>query len=78
MALLGAANASAQLAELNKDVKEDVKVDGKMVKMAVASANYAKLADKYVSELMQLLPKSKAADSALIPGIQKTINAYKG
>ena len=65
MALLGAANASAKLAELNKAEK------------AVAK-NYAVLAEKYLSELTSLLAKTVAADDDSIPGIQKTINAYKG
>ncbi|MEZ5992418.1 MAG: hypothetical protein R3E76_08695 [Planctomycetota bacterium] len=64
-ALLGAANACAQLADLNS---------GKPVQAAV----YAKLSEKYLSELTTLLPKTKAADDESIPGIQKIVNKYKG
>lgn len=77
-ALLGAANAAAQLAELNKDVKIDVKKGEKTEKVAMTSENYAKLSEKYLSELTTLLPKSKAAEDESIPDIQKIINAYKG
>jgi hypothetical protein len=65
LALLGAAKAAAQLAEMNKANN-------------VTSANYAKLADKYLAELIQLLPKTKAASDESLPAIQKTINTYKG
>ena len=78
MALLGAANAAAQLAELNKDNKIDVKVGDKTVKKAVTAETYAKLSEKYLSELTTLLPKSKAAEDESIPDIQKIINEYKG
>lgn len=65
LALLGAANAAAKLAELNKS-------------NGTVASTYAKLADKYLSELTQLLPKSKSANDESIPGIQKIINSYKG
>lgn len=65
LALLGAANAAAQLAELNKTAQ-------------VTASNYAKLADKYLSELTQLLPKTKAANDDSLPAIQKIITKYKG
>jgi hypothetical protein len=64
-ALLGAANASAKLAELGKAEK-------------IVAQNYAVLAEKYLSELTSLLPKTKAAEDESIAGIQKIINAYKG
>lgn len=74
MALLGAANAAAQLAELNKgNLRKDK--DGKMI--AKTSDNYAKLAEKYLSELTTLLPKTKAADDESIPDIQKLINTHR-
>jgi tetratricopeptide (TPR) repeat protein len=75
MALLGAANAAAQLAELNKDKKREDKRSGKMV--ATTSDNYARLAEKYLSELTTLLPKSKAADDSSIPDIQALINKHR-
>lgn len=62
-ALLGAAEACAQLAELKK---------GK----AVDASNYAKLAEKYLAELTTLYPKSKAADSSLLPEITATVKKY--
>ncbi|MCA8915270.1 MAG: hypothetical protein KDB90_07650 [Planctomycetes bacterium] len=77
-ALLGAANACAQLAELNKGVLVEVKRNDKTEKVALSSENYAKLADKYVSELTSLLGKTKAAEDESLPGIQKIINTYKG
>ena len=77
-ALLGAANACAQLAVLNKDVLIDTKRNEKMVKAPVTSENYAKLADKYLAELTSVLGKTKAAEDESLPGIQKIINTYKG
>ncbi|MCB9894666.1 MAG: hypothetical protein H6839_09465 [Planctomycetes bacterium] len=77
-ALLGAANACAQLAELNKGELVEVKRNDRMVKVALISENYARLADKYVSELTSLLGKTKAAEDESLPGIQKIINTYKG
>ena len=74
MALLGAANAAAQLAELNQDVLREDK-DGK--KVAKTSDNYATLAEKYLSELTNLLPKTKAAEDESIPEIQKLISKYQ-
>ena len=74
MALLGAANAAAQLAELNKDRKTDVKG----VSKALIAENYAKLSEKYVSELQTLFGRTKAAESETLESIQATINKYKG
>lgn len=75
MALLGAANAAAQLAELNKDVLRKDSRSGEMVPRT--SDNYARLAEKYLSELTTLLPKSKAAEDDSIPAIQKLINTHR-
>ncbi|MBZ0135894.1 MAG: hypothetical protein K8I27_05935 [Planctomycetes bacterium] len=74
MALLGAANASAQLAEMNKD-KLRADKSGKQVPMT--SDNYARLAEKYLSELTTVLPKSKAAEDKSIPDIQALINKHR-
>jgi tetratricopeptide (TPR) repeat protein len=65
MALLGAANAASRLAELNG------------TKAEVAST-YAKLAEKYLSELVSQLSKTKAANDALVPEIEKRITQFKG
>lgn len=64
MALLGAANAAANLAELNASKPE-------------VASNYAKLAEKYASELTSQLPKSKAAQDELIAEIEKRVTKYK-
>jgi hypothetical protein len=64
MALIGAAGAAANLAELAK------------ANPAAASAQ-AKLAEKYLVELQNLFPKTRAASDEAIPGIKKTINTYK-
>lgn len=77
MALLGAANAAAQLAELNKSVMREITENNKKVKVALTSDNYAKLAEKYLSELTTLLPKTSAAEDASIPEIQKLINTHR-
>ncbi|MBX3473407.1 MAG: hypothetical protein KF754_03425 [Planctomycetes bacterium] len=64
MALLGAANAASTLAELNGQ-KADV------------ANNYARLAEKYQSELLQQLPKSKAASDEKLVEIEKRITKFK-
>jgi hypothetical protein len=64
MALIGAAQASAKLAELAKS------------NPVAASAN-AKLAEKYLAELQNLYPKTRAASDEAIPAIQKIITTYK-
>lgn len=65
MALLGAANACAQLADQSSGNE-------------TAASVYAKLAEKYLSELITLLPKTKAAEDESIPDIQKLITKYGG
>jgi hypothetical protein len=64
MALLGAANASAQLAELNKS-------------SATVASTHAKLAEKYLAELQNIFPKSKAAGDESVPKIQALIQTHK-
>jgi hypothetical protein len=63
-ALLGAAEACAQLAELKRAT-------------AIEASNYAKLAEKYVAELTTLYPKSKAAETGPLPEITATVKKYK-
>lgn len=64
MALLGAARACAELAELSKANE-------------TAASNHAKLGEKYLAELLNLLPKSRAAEDESIAGIQQKITKYK-
>ncbi len=64
MALIGAAQAAAQLAELAKS-------------NAVAASANAKLAEKYLAELQNLYPKTRAASDEGIRAIQKIIATYK-
>lgn len=64
MALLGAAEASAKLAELSKANK-------------TASVNHARLAEKYLAELLNLLPRTPAAEDESIPEINKLIEAHR-
>lgn len=64
MALLGASNAAAQLAEQSKG-------------NAVVASNYAKLAEKYLAELTGLYGKSKAAEDDQVAVIQAHIRTYK-
>ncbi len=60
MGLLGAAEAASKLAELSSS-------------NAVAATNYAKLGEKYLAELLNLYPKSRAAEDEKVTEIQKRI-----
>lgn len=64
MALLGAAEASAKLAELTKETKP-------------VSVNHARLAEKYLAELLNLLPRTPAAEDEAVPEINKLIEAHR-
>ena len=64
MALLHSAQASSELAKLNGRKKE-------------VAGNHARRAEKYVTELKELLPKSKAAESPLIDEINKVVKQYR-
>jgi hypothetical protein len=64
LALLGAAEAAAKLAELsNRDER--------------MADNYALLAEKYLHELRTLMPNSRAAADESIPDIEALIEAHK-
>lgn len=64
MALLGAARACAELAELGKANE-------------TTASNHAKLGEKYLAELLNLMPKSRAAEDESVGGIQQKITRYK-
>lgn len=64
MALLGAATACAKMADLNKATE-------------TVASNHAKLAEKYLAELLNLLPKSRAAEDDSVTQIQQVITKYK-
>jgi len=64
LALLGAAQASAKLAELNAS-------------SAKVADNYARLAEKYLNELQTLIPNSRAASDESIPEVSRAIQAHK-
>ena len=63
MGLLGAANASAQLA--------------RSVKEAKIAARHAKMAEKYLAELQSTLPKTRAASDESISDIEKLIRKHR-
>jgi tetratricopeptide (TPR) repeat protein len=64
MALLGAANASARLADLNAASPQ-------------VANNHARLADRYLSELVNLMPSSRAARDKLVGEIRDLVSKHR-